>query len=207
MMSRAGAMLLPTVAVLACSAPRDGGHLVLGLGTTRAEILASSTELGRNFLEPSFEWPEKKLIDFMATADRVTIRNPVGDELDYGPSSVALQFKDERLCEIKVIPDQRRPCPNDGADVLRFYQRSGFRPFDGATFEEEVQRKYEYLVSDRFEIPEWRDKNWFEVGLVRSDGRAMMTFTAAFDTGKHCFNSVFEVRTCPLPGREGASSK
>lgn len=198
-MPRSVVLFFVVLGLWSCSAPRDGGNLHMTLGMTRAEFLASSTDPGMDFLEPSFEWPEEKRMNFRATADRVMVRNSAGDALDYGPSFVALYFKDERLCEIKVIPDHPRPCPNDGAAVLRFFQRSGFRPYDGATFEAEMQRKYEYLLEGRREVPEWRDKDTFEVGLTRSDGSAIMTFVAAFDTGKHCFNDIFEVRTCPLP--------
>lgn len=180
---------------VACGRERDGGHLVVGLGMTQAEVVATSIELGQGFEEVTFEGNGEQY--YRATADRVTLKDlVVGQHLESPRSLVGYSVQDGRVCQVDVIPMGDSACELDRAVVAQVLIRSGFLPswpggFEGAL--EEAERRWR---ETRAADPEFQ-QGAFNVVLRRSDARALLSVLPGADHGGPCVTSV-DVNACRL---------
>lgn len=179
----------------ACGRGLDGGHLVVGLGMTQAEVMAASVELGQGFEEVGLEGYGDQ--NYRAFADRVTLKDlVVGQHLEFPKSLVGYAVQDGRVCRVDVIPMGDSACELDRVVVAQVLIRSGFLPswpggFEGAL--EEAERRWR---ENRAADPEFQQGS-FNVVLERSDARAFLSVLPGADQGGPCVTSV-DVNACKL---------
>ncbi len=180
--------------IIACGREHDGGHLVLSLGMSQAEVLAASEDLGVGFTEAEMEDPEHT--QYRAVADRTVLRDlVVGQHLEFPRALVAYILQAGRICKVHVIPMTEGRCVLDGEAMGRVLIRSGFKPTSTNSFEAEL----------RHDEGRWREINAamdpdlrraaFNMLLERSDGKAFLTVLPEADAGRPCFTSI-SVDTC-----------
>lgn len=179
---------------VACGRERDGGHLVVGLGMTQAEVVAASVELGEGFEEVLEGYGDQ---NYRAFADRVTLKAlVVGQHLEFPRSLVGYSVQDGRVCRVDVIPMGDSACELDRAEVAQVLIRSGFLPSSPEGFEgalEEAERRWR---ETRAADPEFQQGS-FNVVLRRSDARASLNVLPGADQGAPCVTSV-DVNACKL---------
>ncbi|HRE90367.1 MAG TPA: hypothetical protein PK095_14640, partial [Myxococcota bacterium] len=157
----------------ACGRSRDGGHLVVGLGMSQAEVLAASVELGEGFEEVRLEGYGDE--NRRATADRVTLKDlVVGQHLEFPRSLVGYSLQGGRVCRVDVTPLGEAGCPLERAMVGRVLTRAGFLPASPDGFEGELRDAERRWRETRAADPEFQ-QGGFDVVLERSDARAFVS--------------------------------
>lgn len=196
-------VLMTTVSLGACGGPRrDGGHLVLGLGMSRAEVRAASRDLGSEFDRVRVDWREKRFQTVGGRADRVMVQDlALGKGFEIGESIVTLSFRDDRLCGMNLLPVTRveppqedRRCLLNGPELAKLLHSASFRLKDGRSYDEEVQARLRHWQELRAEPPEFRRES-FNLSFERSDGRVLLELYPVWRDGKPCVTEIW-VETC-----------